>query len=43
MKVPGNEDVLEDDMYENIKRVLSDKLQVAGLRLSVVDQDFIHA
>ena len=42
-KDPGNEDVSEDGAYENIKRELSNKLQVAGFRLPLAGQDFIHA
>ena len=36
MKVPRNEGVLEDSMYENIKReAINCKLQVAGYQLQV--------
>ena len=42
MKDPGNEDVLEDGAIEkNNER--SNKLQVAGYRLPLAGQDFIHA
>ena len=44
MKYPGNEAVLEEGTYENIKReTINNSLQVAGFRLPVAGQDFTHA
>ena len=44
MKDPGNEDVLEDGAYENIKReAINCRLHFAVFRLPVAGWDFIHA